>query len=393
MHKVTYLPALIALAVFLSGCSSAPREPAGFMDTPGHHFDMGLRLLDRGMTEKAGHEFGLALELDGSYPPALAGKGLVAAMSGNRDDALDLLDDARDEADDLDEDETPPELRAWPSVMGIRIWTELYMNGLADREELVEESDDLLNEASDIDPDSAAARYYAGEAHVSALDFARAEELFAEVLDIGRGYEQKAEQSWKLVQDVRRAAPQSPVGKRIALVDRISRADMAALLIGELDVARFYEATPSPSEQSSFVSPKARVSYFDSNPYDVKGHPLAASINEVLEFGVKGLEAFPDGSFGPDEHLTRAEAAMIYEDVLVRATGDWSLATKFIGRKSPFRDLRSDHAAFNAAVLATTRGFMSANPRTGRFNPGAPVSGVEALSSLQKLKAELRLFD
>jgi hypothetical protein len=219
----------------------------------------------------------------------------------------------------------------------------------------------------------------------------RAGALYAQVLDLGQGFEDRARQRWKLLQDARRVAPGSAAGRRIALVESITRADMAALLTEEIDVARFYAATP-PAKAQTFTTPRPRVRYYDSDPYDVREHPLAASISEVLEYGVKGLEPYPDGSFRPDEPLTRAEAAMIYEDVLVRATGDWSLATSHIGKKSPFRDLGADHAAFNAAMLATTRGLMSADARSGRFEPGATVSGVDALSALIRLKDGLRLF-
>lgn len=394
MPKRRIVHAVVALAVLalLAGCSSKQREPSGFMDTPGHHFAMGLRLLDRGDVPQAGREFDLALGLDKKYPPALAGKGLVAALNGDRDSALDLLDDALDEADDLDEDEAPEDLRAWPAVMGIRIWTALHQGGQADGDDLLDETGDLLDEALDIHEESAAARFYAGEAHAVVLDFDRAEELYAQVLDLNRDYVDQARERWKLLQDARRVSPGSAAGRRIALVGEITRADMAALLTEEIDVARFYEATPLPAKAQTFTSPKAPVNYYHSDPYDVRDHPLASSITEVLDYGVKGLEPYSDGSFRPDETLTRAEAAMIYEDVLVRATGDWSLATRFIGKQSPFRDLGGDHAAFNAAMLATTRGLMKADTRSGRFMPGGTVSGVEALSALQALKADLRLF-
>ena len=385
--SILFLTLAVSLAV---GCSKTPREPSGFMDTPGHHFNMGLKLLDRDLPDRAEREFDLALELDEEYPPALAGKALAAAVKGEEDNALDLLDDALDEADDLDEDEAEPVTRAWPAALGLAVWTELYMQEEVDRDVFLDEVEDLHEEALDIHPDSAAARYFAAEAYVAALDFDRAESLFAEVLELDRAYVDKARNRWEQIQAVRRLAPASPIGRKIALVERVTRSEMAALLTEELQVAEFYEATPAPGDKAGFEPPRAK--YYESGPYDVEDHPLAESINEVIEYGVKGLEPYPDGSFRPDEPLTRAEAAMIYEDILVRATGDWGLSTKFIGRPGPFRDLGNDHAAFNAAMLATTRGIMSADARTGRFKPGGEISGVEALRALEKLKNELRLF-
>ena len=112
----------------------------------------------------------------------------------------------------------------------------------------------------------------------------------------------------------------------------------------------------------------------------------------MLELGVKGLERMPDGTFRPNAALTRAEAAMIWEDVIVRATGDKTLATRYVGGASPFADLGSDHPAFNAAVLATTRGIMEAGTRSGSFDPLGPVSGADALLSIKRLRDELTVF-
>ena len=55
-----------------------------------------------------------------------------------------------------------------------------------------------------------------------------------------------------------------------------------------------------------------------------------------------------------------------------------------------FPDVRSDHYAFNAIMTATSRGFLEADKATGEFNPGAPVSGADALLTIREFKNQLK---
>jgi len=99
-------------------------------------------------------------------------------------------------------------------------------------------------------------------------------------------------------------------------------------------------------------------------------------------------DAYPDRTFRPDEPVTRAGLAMTLEQVLAVVTNDLPLKTRHVGQQSPFADVRSDHFAFNAAVVVTTRGLMEAERPSGAFRLAHPVSGPEALLAMRKL-AEL----
>jgi len=112
----------------------------------------------------------------------------------------------------------------------------------------------------------------------------------------------------------------------------------------------------------------------------------------VTRYGVRGLQPFHGGQFKPDVPLSKAEGAMILEDIIVRASGDDSLATRYIGRESPFVDVRPDHPFFNAVMLVTTRGLLATNARQGRFDPLAPLSGAEAALAVSALKTELNAW-
>jgi hypothetical protein len=89
--------------------------------------------------------------------------------------------------------------------------------------------------------------------------------------------------------------------------------------------------------------------------------------------------------------VTRAAYAMMLEDILIKVSGDSSLATKFIGSASPFPDLRNDLPYFNAIMVVTSRGIMEAKDlTTAEFAPLGSVPGVDALLIIKKIKEELK---
>ena len=84
---------------------------------------------------------------------------------------------------------------------------------------------------------------------------------------------------------------------------------------------------------------------------------------------------------------------MMLEDILIKVSGDNSLATKFFGGTSPFPDLRSDLPYFNAVMVVTSRGIMEAKDLTsGEFGAMGTVPGVDALLIIRKFKEQLKIF-
>jgi tetratricopeptide (TPR) repeat protein len=379
------LVAVLVLALALAACGKEPRQPSGVMDTPEHHYKSGMNFLDKGELELAEKEFALALELDDEYGPAMAGKGLAMAMRGEDDESLELIADGQDEADGKVE-------RMWTMVAELRAHTALAKAGRIDEDTLVSRAEGVFDRARRIDKEDPALYFYMGEAYIRALRFAPAEDMFRTVLVLDRAYVDRAEERWELVQKVQRAEPRTSIGKRIALVDAISRADMAALLVEELNVERFYSRTQEYS--STFEPPKTEKPGQMEAPAatDIAEHPLRTDIELALQYDVMGLSAYPDHTFRPQKHLTRAEVAMILEDIIVRAMNKPELATRFFGQESPFSDVRGDHPYFNALMLVTTRGLMEADARTGRFHPQDPVPGVDAVLAISKLRSDLSVF-
>jgi hypothetical protein len=126
---------------------------------------------------------------------------------------------------------------------------------------------------------------------------------------------------------------------------------------------------------------------------DIKDHPLRSDIEEVMKLKVAGLEPNADHRFYPDEKVSRAEFALMVEDILTRVTGEQGLKTRFIGQRSPFPDVRNDAYYFNAVQTVVSRNLMEPkNKLQGVFGPTDPVTGADALLVLRLMKDELRSF-
>jgi hypothetical protein len=217
--------------------------------------------------------------------------------------------------------------------------------------------------------------------------------MFSRVLDLNGAYVKEADDRWKLLQKIQRAMPGTKTGKKIAMIERMTRADMAALFLEELKIGALYaRKTPNPFD-TAFKDPEKEgsASAGRTGAADIANHRLRADIEGMIRIGMRGLEVYPDGSFRPDEPVNRAAYAMMIEDILIRISGDHALATRFIGTPSPFPDLRSDLPYFNAVMVVTSRGIMEARDMmSGAFLPLEPVAGADALLVIRKMKEELR---
>jgi hypothetical protein len=229
-------------------------------------------------------------------------------------------------------------------------------------------------------------------AYKAGLDFNMAGQMFTKVLELKSEYVAEADIQWNFLQKVQRAMPGTTTGKQIALVERLTRADAAALFMEELKIDVLYKKRTPKTFDTSFKDPeKAAAKPVKITAKDIADHPLRTDIEGILQLGVSGLENYPDGNFHPAELVTRAAYAMMLLDILIKVTGDNSLATKFIGTTSPFPDLRSDLPYFNAIMAVTSRGIMEAKDMTtGEFAALSPVAGVDALLIIRKFKDELK---
>jgi tetratricopeptide (TPR) repeat protein len=385
-HLPQLVPFFLLALVALTACSKDPRQPEGFMDTPLHHHEVAMSALDQGELDVAAEEFTRALELDENYGPALAGQGLLLARQGKGPEpVLDRIFQGRREA------ETPAE-KLETLVMNIRAYTQLARFGHLGASEALKRCQAPFDKGMDLAADSAALHFHMAEAHLRALEFAGAAGLYARVKELGGRYASRAESRWELMQQALRAAPGTQVGRRIVLEETVTRGDMAALLVHELDIPLLFEEHDL-AQSRGFRTPESHASPARTMvPPDVRDHAQKNDILQVLEYGIQGLSPGPDGRFHPFAPLSRGELALVIQDLLVVMSKDPGLATRYAGRDVPFTDIRSDHYMAGALMLAVSRGFLHADRGTGAVRPFEPVSGVKALLAVRQLRAELSRF-
>ncbi len=379
---------LVVSLMAIVSCAPKARKAVGIMDTPEHHYNQGISFLDKDNLGGAASEFDLALGLDDGYGPALAGKGLVTVMQGN-DDGLKMIKKGWRKADgDWEKEQVV--------AAEIRAYIAMKKDGRLSDTEMIRKAKEAFSRGMLVNREAPALYFYMGEAYLQGLDFKEAETMFATAKNLGGDFEERAYARWTFVQKANRAAPESMVGKKIALVEKLSRADMAALLVEELNIERFYNRTQEP-EKVTFEAPKGITMqgedlYTKKGITDIDDNPLKSDIETVVELGVEGLRPYPDHTFRPLAPVSRIEAAQLFQDIIVRATGKTALATEYIGETSRIPDVPRDHWGFNAVRLCTERGIMSTDVRSNSFYPKEVITGVDALLSMKELKRALTVF-
>jgi tetratricopeptide (TPR) repeat protein len=387
---------LCAVVFFLISCGPKVRVAVNQLDTPGHHTFTGLKLLDQEKYADAKREFEMATQLDAKYSKAYTGMALVNIYTSNFNAASDNLALGLKNAKDTDEKlfVNVGKIRYYTLSKSDKKWLELAKN--------------QFDEAVVTDPKQTPAYYFMGLAYKEALEFNLSGQMFAKVIQLKTDHMADADAQLKFLQKVQLAMPATETGKKIALVERITRADAAAIFMEELKIKDLYnKPTPkvldTPLKETEKVSTEVKETEkvpIDAPPTvpvkllakDIADHPLKTDIEGILEIGVRGLENDPKGNFNPGEVLSRGEYAMMLEDILIKLTGEKDLAARYVNSKSLFPDVPADMPYFNAIIAVTSRGIMEAkNTKTGEFLPLKPVTGVDALLIIRKLKEKLKI--
>jgi hypothetical protein len=395
--RIWTLIALLVFALALSVGCAKKRAPESVMDTPEHHSNNGMKSFEKGELDEAQREFKLALELDPKFGPAHVGTGLVfAARSVQIEDEKEerkVVEQAFDSLKNGKKYAKGKEQKVLARVGYIRVFTMIKPRGW------LEDAKQNFDYAVLDDDQAPAPYYYMGEAYKQSYMFSEAANMYRVVLDLDKEYTAEANRAWELVQKIERAKPGTTVGKQIALVEAITRADVAALFVEELKLEEVYKKLRVKTFDTSYKAPKSGLEMETETVVkiapatDIADHVLRHDIDTVIRIDVRGLEPYPDHTFRPDEKVSRAAYSMMLEDILIKATRNDELATKFIGSASPFPDLRADLPYFNAVMVCTTRNLMTVvDKRTGEFQPLGTVSGADALLAIRELKEQLRVF-
>jgi len=380
---------LMALVVTtaISGCGPKAAPSTSIMDSPEYHYNQGLKLMDADKLDDAMREFDRAISLDPKAPLGYIGKGLVLGKKGDFKPAAENMEKAKG----LDK-------KGIEAHVGmIRLYGMEMAKDQKKVKALAKSAEKEFKAADKIEPNNPRLHYYMGMCYKMALDFDKAAPMFRAVLDMNRDFVGEANAEWALIQKIQRAAPGTEIGKKIALIDKIDRADIAALFDQEMNLEKLFTKRGTKTYDTTFKAPTESSTAMQTETVtkmaaatDINDHWLKPSIDTVLKLRIRGLEAGPNHKFEPDKLITKAEFALMLEDILIKVSGDEKLATKYLGATSPFPDVRNDHYAFNAIMMTTSRGFLEADKANGEFRGGEYVTGADALLSIREFKNQLK---
>ncbi|MHB8845090.1 MAG: tetratricopeptide repeat protein [Nitrospirota bacterium] len=372
---------VVLVALVAAGCGPKAAPSTSVLDTPEYHYNQGLKFLDKNQMDDAMREFQRAVDLDPKSPLGYIGKGLAFGKKEDYKAAFENMEKAKG-----------LEKKGIESRIGM-----IRLHSMQRGKDFIKNCESEFKAANEKEPNSSRLHYFMGMAYKSALDFDRAAAMFRTVLDLNKDFTGEANAEWAVIQKIQRAAPGTEIGKKIALIDKIDRADVAALFDQEMNLEKLFTkrgpktydtSFKAPTESSTRITPETTVKMEAAT--DIKDHWLRPSIETVLKLQVRGLEAGPNHTFDPDKLITKGEFAVMLEDILIKVSGDEKLATKFLGATSPFPDIRSDQYFFSAVMTVTSRNFLEADKATGEFRPGDAVSGADALLSIREFKNQLK---
>ena len=354
--RLFILASLVLTLASVLGCGQKPTiTPVDVTDTPEYNYNIGMRYLKAGDLEKALASFERAKGLDPDYAPAYEGIGLVKLAQNDLKGAMEFFRKS-----------AKKDKHYAPAYVGMgRVYlAQGKPNSARDR----------FLKARDVNPDYADAYYYMGVSYMREHKFDDAERWFYQALEKNPAHAD-ADRMWEKADKIKRAAPGTKHGREICLKETISRADFCALLIEELKLDRLMIQGKAQEE------PESRRNVPDLT--DIGGHWAEKYIRAVVDMGI--MMQFPDHTFRPDDPMRRVDLAVAVQNILVAATGEEKLKTRFVGSPSPFPDVPSGSYGYNAILLVSTRGILSADVKTGEFHPNDPISGADALLALRKL--------
>ena len=372
LKKNQLLLAFIPL-LFLASCATKPESD---MDTPEYHYKAGMRAIENEDYQQAIKSFQRSIDLDKKFALGYGGLGLAHANLGNNKEAKDNA------ARCASRGSKDPEALA----LSGQVWITMRDS----EKRWFKRAEDLLEKALKRDKEHEGSQYWFGVAHLYNYQFDEAESYFRKVVNKRGDYAGKADSKWKLSQKIVRAMPGTPVGKKVALKEKINRADLAVLFAEELKIGVLFDRMPA-AQSSGFQTPgQAAQTSTVIVPNDSKGHWAETWIKDMIRYGIMNIE--PDGNFYPDDNINRAVYAMAVQRLLVVATRDESLETRYFGEaQSRFSDVPSSHFAYNAMALCAERGIMQADVINGRFEPTGNVTGADALLIIRTLQTSLRM--
>lgn len=349
--------ALIGLLAMTNGCIPGLSSPdVSMIDTPVHHYNNGEHFLNLGMYQEALSEFSRAKTLDPNYVQAYVGSSLVFANMREYKKAFEEMNRAK-------------KINGVISRVGM-IRLHLYERG----EGWLEKAELEFVEGQKLNPGYSPLYYFMGKSYKLSLKFDDASKMFLKVVDLKKEFVIEASEEWSNLQKIIRVQPKTEIGKRIGILDRIDRADIAALLKNESELIKM--APPGFKQQ------------MDIKIMDISGNVFKDDIEEIVRYQIKGLLLFEGNMFRPYEPITKGDISIIAENILTKYSKIPELQQRLTTNISPFPDIKDGHFVLPAVIFVTSRGIVNPN-LNGNFGIDDKISGGDALVIIKRLNEDL----
>ncbi len=376
------------------GCSAGKvAKCTGPEDNPRLHYIKGMELIEKGDLQAASNRLERALYCQANLPPAHDGLAIIAAKEAVAapDAAARAAIEKRME-DSLKKADSQASAAADKFAHAIAV---IRTQTILARPDFIKTAKAAYNRADGANVKDAelpyyegreAADYYMGLAYKEALDFDAAKGRFKAVLNAKTQsrWIPKADAAWMRTDRAVRAmagVTVSDLGKRLAVKETVSRAQLTSLLTHELGP----DALNLKATSGRHPLPV---------PVDIAASPARDEILTVLRWNLRGLEPSYDSTTGAylfqgAKAVKRGEMAFILEDILIKVTRDEKIASAYLGHdKSPFTDIKPTSRYYNAVMNATTRGLMEGET-SGAFGVDDPVTGADAVLAVRALKQKM----
>lgn len=402
MNYRLLIPLLALPAMLISACSSHVAKCTSPQDNPQHHYLMGMEAVEKKNLDNAQEKFERMIYCEDEASRAYSGLSIVAAkrVKQQEDEGYKAVDTGRayENLQKADKYAGRDEEKFDYALASIRVENAIKGKGW------LEKAADAYKEGSKLNPDERQLLYYQGKealsyfiglAYLNGYEFTKARDSFAAVLNAKREgkWHEKADKGWKKTDRIVRAMAGitvGNVGRKIALQESVTRADLSALLIDELNLEKLFAGRTAVVSQVDAM--KAEFT-----PADIMNSPFKQEIMTIMKWKVRGLEPKYDQTtmanlFKPADNVSRGEMAFILEDLLIKLTGDEKIATAYFGQeRSPFPDVRPTSPLYNAVMNMTSRGIMEGE-LSGEFRVNDPVEGPEALLAIRILRQKLNIY-
>ncbi len=365
---------LFAVFVLVNCSRMQKRQPVDVSAQAEDYVESGMQAVEEGNWKEAALSFNQAIRLDADYAEAYAGIALVLAERRQFHKAVEYAEKA------IQKDTRSPQ--AYTAKGRVLL--------MMQKPDQMAAALQAFDKALQLDPNNDDALFFKAQTLAWQEKYDEAAKLLTVLASQPGRYKNKATRQLAFLRRLQQASPKTPIGKKMVNVEAMTRADLAALLVEELDLPTLVNRRNPNLYGPAYKSVKQaeqKKSDRAAAITDIQGHWAESWIREVVRLGA--MDIFPDKSFRPDEKVRRMDFALTMQQVIILVTGNRSLDTAFIGMPSQFPDVKKSHYAFNAVTLCVERGIMAPDPQTGEFRLNDDVSGVDALISLRKLQAIL----